>query len=563
MKKTMRVLVSILVVACTLLFMFTGCSNDGKENTPGSTDASKTSNATSAASSESYLNEESELPIVKSPITLKVVTIKIPGGGATENLWFWKWAEKNTNIKFDVTQVESSAWNERKNIMFAAQELPDFFLNPDFTADEILRFGQIEKQLMPMNNLIEKYAPNIKKAFEKDPETKALVTCPDGNIYNLPTMGIEVYNTARAFINGVWLQNLSLEAPETLDDLYNVLLAFKEKDPNKNGQADEIPFSGSWKEGYPERIVVLSALGFNSYERMDLSVKDNKVVLPEADPLFGEYLKFMNKLFSEGLLDKDIFTQTQVQARAKTAQNIVGLSLEGSTQLISNDKWKDYAGFKPVTSQWNSGKIWPGAVTADLSRFMIASSSKYPEAAIRFADMYFNDKNNILLWYGPQKDSEDALGFEGWYVENNVIQYKLPPEVKSGWDYRIGYINPINGYKLGYNVLLNDFERLYGVKVGFDEANTYFRKEMDEKVIPYSKSIFPKVYLQPDQLEKRNTLFTTMKDYCEMMEAKFITGAEPLSNLDKYFSQLKKMGAEEYVKIYQQAYDAYLSNLKK
>ena len=86
---------------------------------------------------------------------------------------------------------------------------------------------------------------------------------------------------------------------------------------------------------------------------------------------------------------------------------------------------------------------------------------------------------------------------------------------------------------------------------------------MDEKVIPYSKSIFPKVYLQPDQLEKRNTLFTTMKDYCEMMEAKFITGAEPLSNLDKYFSQLKKMGAEEYVKIYQQAYDAYLSNLKK
>ena len=42
-----------------------------------------------------------------------------------------------------------------------------------------------------------------------------------------------------------WLDALQLETPKTLDEFHNVLKAFKEKDPNGNGQADEIPYAAN------------------------------------------------------------------------------------------------------------------------------------------------------------------------------------------------------------------------------------------------------------------------------------------------------------------------------
>ncbi|WP_170880231.1 hypothetical protein [Paenibacillus odorifer] len=44
------------------------------------------------------------------------------------------------------------------------------------------------------------------------------------------------------------------------------------------------------------------------------------------------------------------------------------------------------------------------------------------------------------------------------------------------------------------------------------------------------------------------------------MEAKFVTGAEPLSNWDKYIAQMKKMGYEKLESTYQQAYDTWAAS---
>jgi len=57
-------------------------------------------------------------------------------------------------------------------------------------------------------------------------------------------------------------------------------------------------------------------------------------------------------------------------------------------------------------------------------------------------------------------------------------------------------------------------------------------------------------------------LSTPILDYVEMMEAKFISGDEPLDKFENYQNELKKLGVDEYIGIYQKYYDAYMKNKK-
>ncbi len=82
-------------------------------------------------------------------------------------------------------------------------------------------------------------------------------------------------------------------------------------------------------------------------------------------------------------------------------------------------------------------------------------------------------------------------------------------------------------------------------------------RKQKKKIEPYAEVPFPLVYLTTDEQKKVNTIEVDLKSYVQQMEAKFITGVEPLSNWDNYVETVQKMNTEEYVEIYQQAYDRW------
>ena len=64
---------------------------------------------------------------------------------------------------------------------------------------------------------------------------------PDGNLYTLPQIdGYRPKCVNVMMINQTWLDKLGLEKPTTLGELKDVLIAFRDKDPNGNGKQDEI-----------------------------------------------------------------------------------------------------------------------------------------------------------------------------------------------------------------------------------------------------------------------------------------------------------------------------------
>ena len=97
---------------------------------------------------------------------------------------------------------------------------------------------------IPLNDLIDQYAPNFKRILEEDPDLKRGLTMPDGNIYSFPRIFDPNFKSVLAgwklWINQDFLDVLDMEEPETLDDLY-VFLKLSKNKIKLNGIQDEIP----------------------------------------------------------------------------------------------------------------------------------------------------------------------------------------------------------------------------------------------------------------------------------------------------------------------------------
>lgn len=145
------------------------------------------------------------------------------------------------------------------------------------------------------------------------------VTAIDGNIYALPEVN-DCYHCSmsqKMWIYEPWLKKLGLEMPKTTDELYNVLKAFKENDPNGNGKKDEIPLSitqKSWRstiDAFLMNSFIYNPVYGSSSKHM--FIKDGKLDVAFNKPEWREGLRYLNKLYKEGLIAPESFTQDENQ----------------------------------------------------------------------------------------------------------------------------------------------------------------------------------------------------------------------------------------------------------
>ena len=145
----------------------------------------------------------------------------------------WKELEAKTNIhiEWETPALQNAA--ERVNLALASGELPDFFIKGVVKDSDITKYGTTGA-FMPLEGLIEKYAPNISDVLKKKPEVRAAITSPDGHIYSLPrVVDYDLLGVGRfPMLNMKWIEKLGMKPPTTSDELYTLLKAFKEKDPN-------------------------------------------------------------------------------------------------------------------------------------------------------------------------------------------------------------------------------------------------------------------------------------------------------------------------------------------
>ncbi|MBQ3078739.1 MAG: extracellular solute-binding protein [Clostridia bacterium] len=518
-----------------------------------------------------YLNTDGAMPIVKDGYDITIEIAAVQGDSWTakpEDHYIWAFIEKYCNVDLDVKYYKQGSWEEQRSLIFLGDDQPDIIINGSFDNADLVRYGQVEGMLLPMEDLIKEHAPLIAKYGEEHPELYSETLTPDGHMYAIPTIGrsdLDV-NGSRVFINQQWMDNLGLEMPTTLDELTEVLMAFKNDDPNGNGEADEIPFLA-----YPDRgrIAIMTALGMNHGDAYSLyATLDGRVTVGAAEENYVHYLEYMKMLLDEGLLDEDFYTMTIEEFNAKLSRNVVGLAMMDApfVYMPAPEQYQQYQSLVPLVSDYNDTQIWPMLNSITNGTFVICRDTEYPEVCIRIANVFFEKDINLLAFVGPQASAylEAQWPVEGWeasWVEEvDGAQVYTTPDGTDLWTYlnsRVGL-----AIQIGPAYTQDEANATIGIDVPLADHEMFWRNSMRANVSAHMRLQLPNLFLSEDELNRANELRVPIEDYISNMEAKFIMGDADLSTFDAFQEELKALGIEEYLELYQTAYDAYLENSK-
>lgn len=507
---------------------------------------------------ESKNFNESGFPIVNETVTLKVLVETSPLYPISNELWYFQEMEKLTGIHLEIESVDSEQWKERKSLIFASQDLPDVIISQNLSATDIITYAAAG-QLVALNNLLDSYAPNYMKLLEEFPESRKLYA-PDGNMYglngtfvggNLDTLG------PRCFMNTAWLEKSGLKLPETYDEFYEALIAMRDGDPDGNGIDDTIPLSGTFNQ-YSVDPFVAGALGipFTNVASRWMTDGENVVFVPESD-IYVEYLKRMKQLFDEKLLDQEYFTQNEEQLRAKgnnlqlgAYQYAAHFVMTGSTDP---DVYGQYSIINPLTSEFNSKKVWYGDAVR-MPNIFITNANQNQEATIRYFDYAFSDEGS-LMFTGPEYGSWEGEGGLKWNEDHTKCEYVTPEGYNGMWDYLCKEVAPLAIEFQGNS----QYGQVWGA-MQYSPEDASFKTEMKEKIAPYMQQSFPELFFTIEEQEEVALIYDEIRNYVSQMEVKFITGEEDIENHPQFVETLNNMGLPTLMRIYQEAYNRYLQN---
>lgn len=478
-------------------------------------------------------------PIVDEKITLSMFGPNV-GVAKWEDMKFFKEMEKKTNIAFKFNTPPNESFETQKNLLFASNELPDVFYGAALTNSDVTKYSE-QGLLVPLEDLIDEYAPNIKAMLEQYPDIKKTITALDGHIYTLPSVDRTLpWNIHPMWYNGDFLEALDVkELPTTTDELYELLKRIKTEDPNGNGKQDEIPLIAA--EMWDIRQWFMGFFGLNELAQ---GVYDGKVKYGAIQPEFKEYLEYMNKLWEEGLLDHESFSQTGEQKGAKGKNNQVGLFANWSPgSFKGTEEGTKHPMMQPVAGPNVDKPVIPISPGQSINQFAISNVNKYPEATMRWIDYSYSPEGAAFLH-----------GLDEGDVWEYTDEDKTKRKMKEGAEEIRGKMTPAYGIPVPMWTHEEYVQSLAG------EYDQFRDKETEEKILKYGQVALPQLFLTAEELDQIAGINADIVAYVEQMEAKFITGAEPISNWDKYVKTAKDIGIDKIVEVYQTAYDRYEAN---
>lgn len=464
------------------------------------------------------------------------------GDTFTKNQWIID-LEERTGVAINWQVVSSNDWGEQKSIMLAGGSLPDIiFGNQTFQDGDII--NNIE-YFLPLDDLIENHMPNYQKALEAYPDMKKVTTFPDGKIYslakNLPARPI---TCNQPIVNKVWLDNLGLEVPTTLDELTGVLRAFKEQDANGNGDPnDEFPIA--FDKDYSADHLNPFGIGDYRGNGMMFDAEDNIIFVPMTEQ-YKEGIKWLASLYAEGIIDPESFTQDSTVLQGKNQNDEI--ALVGFTYAWSHDavfgKWSsEYIAIAPI--QGPDGKIYAfgdhsGVHSIQRNEVEITTFCEDPEGAAAWVDNFYDSEASIQNFWGAigtvitknddgtytLNDPPEGTSADAWYWEQSLRDFG-PKFIEPGFSDKIK-LNP--------------------------EAGDGLKVEISKMGEEYVIDPFPAVINTAEETDELSLLSADIFEYAKQKRAQWITAGGIDEEWDAYIEQMKTMGADRYVEIMTDAY---------
>ncbi len=452
---------------------------------------------------------------------------------------------KETGVTAEYEHPVANQAVEQFNLMVASGELTDIFEYNVLTQYP----GGPEKAIsdeviVDLTEYLPKFAPNLWQYYQENPDLAKQARTDTGKYYSFPF--IRGDDSLMVFfgpvVNGVWLKDLGLEYPETMDEWYTMLTRFK----NEKGAIAPLTYEPgmmSTNLGSP----FIGAYGIAEDFYLD---KAGKVQFGSIQPGYKSFLETFNKWYSEGLIDADIETVNREQVAAKLTTGESGASMgymasRMGTWLAANegDANYDWVGVKyPVQTKGDVPMFTQKdvAVNGSMGDAFISGKCEDIEAAVRYLDYGYSEAGGRLYNFGIEGVSYEMVNEYPTYTDLILKNEKYTVVEALALHARSNYYGPF--------VQRKEYIEQYGYTYPQQKAANDLWKISD-----VDKYRMPKVTPTPEESEELAMIMNEVNTYRDEMQVKYVMGIEALDSYDTYVENIKNMGIDRAIEIYEAA----------
>lgn len=458
--------------------------------------------------------------------------------------------EKETGIHIEFIHPAQGQESEQFNLMIASGDFPDM-IEYDWAeysggAQKAIDDGVI----IALNQYMDSKLPNFKKVLSENSSYDKGSKTDEGNYYAFPNFNTGSYKTfGGPLIRKDWLDELGLEIPKTIDDWTNVLTAFKEK------KGIDTPFSAMKSYfDYTDGFNGAWGVGQRFY------VDNGEVKFGPMEPGYKEYLAQMNKWYEAGLIDKDYGTNKRDVIDAKMTNDGAGATYFtiGGAQGVylkqmeaKNPNYNLVAAPYPVLKEGDINEFCSYEQDVYQSFLAISTSCKEPEKAAEWMDFWYSDEGYKLLNFGVEGKTYNMVDGKPVYTDD-ILHNADNLSINEALSLHCRATQAAPGMRQAPEYL----EQYYQYPQQIDSLKTWSKNTDAVKSHVLPACISP----SNQDREEYYALSASVRTYVEEMNLKFITGAEPIENYDKFVENLKtKFNAERLLQIQQDMYDSYLA----
>ena len=443
---------------------------------------------------------------------------------------------------------ENSGKTEALNLMLASGEIPDI-VGSSRLKDFVNQYGP-EGAFLPLNELIEEHAPHLKAYFDERPNIKSALSAADGNMYYIPYLPDGKYGRAY-FIRYDWLDKLGLEVPATVDEVKAVLEAFRDQDPNGNGQKDEVPyFARQWPELI--RLVTLwdgRSSGSDTYH--DFYVDEGQIKHPYAGEGYREGIKNLAEWYAEGLIDAEIFTRGNSSRDYLLSEDLGGMTHDwfASTSGYNTSLQDKVDGFlikafAPPASISGKRIEEHRRIPIKPDGWAIGYTNEHPVETIKYFDFWFSPEGRRLANFGVEGEQYTLVDGKPQFTEDMLTN----GQPVNNQLYQLGAQLHARGYFQDY-----EYEKQWSNEYALEGIALYDQGD-------YLIDQFLGVAFTSDEQKVYDKHWAALRDYMlERQQAWILGNGDVEADWDAYVAELEQRGLNEVIAVMQTAYDRQYS----
>ena len=563
-KRTLQKVTSVLLISAMAASVLAGCGKGGKNSDTGSSGSSASQGEIQAYTFP--LAEKAELSGLTS----------FPPGTESEpnNRTIFKRLEEQTNVHINWRTIQGDQWGEKIQLeMSNVKTLPDFIFSAGFGDTDLLKYGK-QGVIINLEDYIDGCMPNLQKVFEQAPEYRAMCTDENGHIWALPWIEQLGYEKTAiqtvgdmSFINLAWLEFLGLEMPTTVDEFEQVLIAFRDnadelkKEFNIDG--DIIPMACIMNDGDQDPAIIINGFG-EGYGDPDrgrhIAVTDDKKVICVATTEgFKKGIAWLHKLYEEGLIDPEAFTQewSTYVAKGKSGRygvcfswDVANIAQVSMDDLIAGKGWvplpaltADVRNITPQNGSFTSG--------FDRGRCVVTANAKNPALICAWLDQMYDPFQSPQNNWGTYGEDDDFDIFVLGKNANGEDMLQHAP---------LGDASPVEVREAecvgGPLAILDSY---YGVYVTCPDDAQYRLNWIKDIYTPdmHTKYVFPNVFMTTEDTKEISNLQADIHKCIAAAKSDWIMNGFTDADWDQLQKDLEAYGLEKYLSIFQKYVDEY------